>query len=154
MNVVQNGLSVFENVCEFDIYGVVVCLFIKMFVYRGSLNLFVVVGLEVKSFVEFYNDLFYECVWIFGFDLFMWVFFKGVVIKMFFDVGNVYSCFYSVVIINCIFVYDVGGDKKGGQFVLYVSYGDYYFKNFECIVVLMEFVDEYFGVEYYDFLMQ
>lgn len=85
-------------------FGVVVYFFIKMLVYRGGLNFFVIIGFEVKNFGEFYNDFFYECVWIFGFDFFVWVFLKGLVIKMLLDIGNVYSCLYSVVIINCIFL--------------------------------------------------
>lgn len=146
----QNDSSQIENVREFDTYGVAVHLFIKMSAYRGSPNSFAIIGLEAKNPAELYNNPPYECVWIPGPESLTWAPLKGEATKLLPDTGNVYSRLYSAVIINCSFVQDVGVDRKGGQLVLYASYGDQYPKNPERIVAMTESVDEFPGLEYYD----
>lgn len=146
----QNDSSQIENVREFDTYGVAVHLFIKMSAYRGSPKSFAIIGLEAKNPAELYNNPPYECVWIPGPESLTWAPQKGEATKLLPDTGNVYSRLYSAVIINCSFVQDVGVDRKGGQLVLYASYGDQYPKNPERIVAMTESVDEFPGLEYYD----
>ncbi|XP_024382490.1 galactan beta-1,4-galactosyltransferase GALS1 isoform X2 [Physcomitrium patens] len=139
-----------ENIRQFDTFGVAVHLFIKMSAYRGGSNSFAIIGLEAKNPGELYNDPPYECVWIPGPDSLVWAPLKGSAIKMLPDTGNVYSRLYSAVIINCTFSQDVGVDRKGGQLVLYASYGDQYPRNPERIVALTEQPDEFPGVEFYE----
>lgn len=72
---------------------------------------------------------------------------KGCLYKVLFDWD--YGKFYIVVVIICNFVEDVGVEGEGGEFVLYVSYGDWY-RYLEWIVVFMELMEEY-NVSCFDF---
>lgn len=105
------------------------------------------VGLEAKNPAELYNDPPYECVWIPGPESVTWAPLKGTATKMLPDTGNVYSRLYSAVIINCTFAQDVGVDRKGGQLVLYASYGDFFPRNAERILALTEPVEAFEDVD-------
>lgn len=110
----------YGDVWLFKLYGLVIYLYIDMSVYWGSLRYFFIVGLIVK-FIEKYYKLFYVCEWVLSFNDKV---VKGYVYKILFDWD--YGKLYIVVVIICVFVEDVGIDGEGGEFVLYVSYGDWY----------------------------
>ncbi|XP_077221022.1 galactan beta-1,4-galactosyltransferase GALS3-like [Tasmannia lanceolata] len=102
----------------FNPYGSASYLFIQMGSYRGGLNTFAIIGLASKPLHVFGKPQF-TCEWIPANSQ------KSVTVsghRILPDWG--YGRVYTVVVVNCTFLTNVGADNSGGRLVLHASAGD------------------------------
>ncbi|KAG0632275.1 hypothetical protein M758_1G316700 [Ceratodon purpureus] len=120
----------------FKPHGLATHLYIEMSAYRGGPRAFSIVGLTSKP-VETHHRPPYACEWV---SRSTGQVIKGRPHKVLPDWD--YGKLYTVVVITCNFVEDVGVDGDGGELILYASYGDHY-RQPERIVALTESKGEY-----------
>lgn len=124
------------EVRAFKPHGLATHLYIEMRAYRGGPSVFSIVGLTSKP-IETHHEPPYACEWVSS-STSQAV--KGRTHKVLPDWD--YGKLYTVVVITCTFVEDVGVGGEGGELILYASYGDQ-FRIPERIVALTESKGEY-----------
>ncbi|KAJ7295527.1 hypothetical protein O6H91_Y182900 [Diphasiastrum complanatum] len=123
---------------HFETHGLGAYLFVHMGTYRGGPNTFATVGLALKP-LHVFGKPYFICEWKpSGAESNGTVTAKGWVFLPDWGYGRVYT----VVVVNCTFVNDVGTDAGGGELIVHAHHGDSFGKPAR-IPVLKEAPEQY-----------